>query len=61
MQKRLQDIAALCGPCRLTSSGEMLTGSSARMESGGQLNPNHSRWLMGLPIEWENCAPTGMR
>lgn len=61
MQKRLQDIAALCGPCRLTSSGEMLTGSSARMESGGQLNPNHSRWLMGLPIEWENCAPTGTR
>lgn len=61
MQKRLQDIAALCGPCRLTSSGEMLTGSSARMESGGQLNPNHSRWLMGLPIEWENYAPTGTR
>lgn len=60
VQQRLQDFAAICGPARLTASGEMLTGSDAQMESGGQLNPAHSRWLMGLPVAWDECAPVGM-
>ena len=58
VQKRIQDIASIAGPARLTATGEMLIGSTAEMKSGGQLNPAHSRWLMGLPAEWDGCAPT---
>lgn len=60
VQQRLQDFAAICLPARLTASGDLLIGCSAGMESGGQLNPAHSRWLMGLPPEWDACAPTEM-
>lgn len=50
----------------LTVSGETRIGYSAKsgtvtIPNGAQLNPEHSRWLMGLPIEFSSCADTAMQ
>ncbi len=60
-KSRIEDQVHLAAPARLTSEGILLTGSSAAMASGGQLNPAHSRWLQGYPPAWCDCAVTAMR
>jgi hypothetical protein len=37
--------------------GVMPSGSPAGTAKRGQLNPGLSRWLQGLPIAWDLCAP----
>jgi hypothetical protein len=41
--------------------GTISSAFPAATEKRGQLNPAFSRWLMGYPEEWDDCAPTATR
>ena len=56
----------LLGQARLTAFGDQpigfLLGPNGWeiVPASGQLNPAHSRWLMGLPPVWDGCGVTAM-
>lgn len=54
-------VTELQAQVRLVDSGPPPTGSAAETGKCVQLNPEHSRWLMGVRREWRECAPTETR
>jgi hypothetical protein len=50
-----------CANLREQVRGATSNGSPAQTAKPGLLNPAFSRWLMGYPAEWDDCAPTETR
>jgi hypothetical protein len=46
---------------QLAASGPTATGGTGATASTGQLDPAYSRWLMGVPPEWDGFACTATR
>jgi hypothetical protein len=64
LNEQVVNLIDVTSPARLLASGQMQIGFCAVTPAahvGGQLNPAHSRWLMGLPTVWDAFAPPGTR
>lgn len=61
-QQTENDAARTSEQVQTARCGLVLTGSIATIlpvPDGARLNPEHSRWLLGLPATWGGFAPTG--
>lgn len=41
--------------------GALIDGCPVSTDPAARLDPGHSRWLMGYPPEWDDCAPMETR
>ena len=56
-----RDLGTVANLAVSTPSGATRSGLPAKTTRFDPLNPAHSRWLMGYPPEWDDCAVMAMQ